>query len=90
MGMMQLMPGTARYLGVWDPFDARENIYGGAKYLAELWARYNGDVRRVAAAYHAGPNAVAVYGPVMVGPKTRRYMKIIFLRYKRANTSKSN
>jgi soluble lytic murein transglycosylase-like protein len=56
MGIMQLMPGTASALGVADAFDPRQNIMGGAKYLSQLLARFDGDVRLAVAAYNAGPN----------------------------------
>lgn len=80
MGVMQLMPSTAALMGVSDPFDARESLQGGAKYLSQLYRRYDGNIRRTAAAYHAGPGAVPVSGPLRVGPTTRRYMKVVARR----------
>lgn len=77
MGLMQLMPDTAREMGVKDPFDPAENVLGGARYLAMLRVRYGGDLERVAAAYHAGPNAVPVKGKLRVGAVTRRYVSKI-------------
>lgn len=62
-GIMQLMPKTARALGVRDSFDARDNVFGGAKYLKYLLVRFNGDVDRTLAAYNAGPELVAKVGP---------------------------
>ena len=62
MGLMQLMPGTARGLNVSDPFKASDNADGGVRYLRKLLRRYGGDRSRAAAAYHAGPGAVPKKG----------------------------
>jgi soluble lytic murein transglycosylase-like protein len=62
-GVMQLMPRTARALGVSDAFDARQNIYAGTKYIASLLQRFDGDVEKSLAAYNAGPELVAKVGP---------------------------
>lgn len=62
-GVMQLMPKTARALGVKDSFDARQNVFGGAKYLKYLLDRFDGDVTLTLAAYNAGPELVAKVGP---------------------------
>lgn len=71
-GVMQLMPGTAKDLGVTDPFDARSNIMGGAKYLAQKLKKYDGDIDLTLAAYNAGSGTVAKYGGV---PSfTRKYI----------------
>ena len=63
-GIMQLMPTTAQSLGVEDPFDARQNITGGAKMLAYLLDDYNGNVSLALAAYNAGSGAVSRYGGI--------------------------
>lgn len=63
-GVMQLMPATARYLGVTDAFDPAQNIMGGAKYLRQLLDRFNGDVSKALAGYNAGPGAVEKCGGV--------------------------
>jgi soluble lytic murein transglycosylase-like protein len=62
-GIMQLMPKTARALGVQDAFDARQNVLGGTKYLKSLLDRFHGDIDHTLAAYNAGPELVAKAGP---------------------------
>ncbi|MBN2719131.1 MAG: lytic transglycosylase domain-containing protein [Deltaproteobacteria bacterium] len=84
MGLMQLMPDTAAALGVEDPFHPRDNADGGAKYIAQLYRRYKGDIRRVAAAYNWGPGHVPTTGPYRVPPETRRYVDRV-VRYANIN-----
>lgn len=62
MGLMQLMPEVAAEFGVEDPFDSRENVMAGARYLRWLLDRHDGDVRLVLASYNAGPGVVDRYG----------------------------
>jgi soluble lytic murein transglycosylase-like protein len=81
MGLMQLMPSTAKFLGVTQPFDPRQNIYGGCKLLRLLANRFNGDMVLVAAGYNAGPGAVQKYGGVPPYVETRSYVKSVLRRY---------
>lgn len=74
VGPMQLMPATAKSLGV-DPNDVDQNIDGGVKYLKQLSDKYNGDPRLIAAAYNAGPHAVDTHGGVPPYPETQDYVK---------------
>ncbi len=62
IGVMQLMPGTARDQGVYNPFDPSDNIKGGVRYLKKLIEMFNGDLRLALAGYNAGENAVIKYG----------------------------
>ncbi|WP_346354625.1 lytic transglycosylase domain-containing protein [Azotosporobacter soli] len=74
IGVMQLMPDTAKGLGVKDPFDARQNVDGGVRYLKELLGTFGGDVKKAVAAYNAGPQAVQSYGGVPPYSETQNYV----------------
>lgn len=76
-GVMQLMPATAQALGVSDPFDARSNIMGGAKYIAEKLNQYGGDIELALAAYNAGSGNVEKYGGVPPFTETINYIERI-------------
>lgn len=78
-GVMQLMPGTARLLGV-DANDPRSNIEGGVLYLAQMLRRFEGDIPRALAAYNAGPEAVQRYGGVPPYAETQAYVRAILGR----------
>jgi soluble lytic murein transglycosylase-like protein len=83
-GLMQLMPATARFLGVKDSFDARQNIFAGTKYLRTLLDTFNGDLDLTLAAYNAGPGAVRKYKGVPPYRETRAYVASIRSNYERS------
>ncbi len=74
-GLMQLMPNTAKMLGVTDSFDPKQNIRGGVSYLRMLLDRFDQDEELALAAYNAGPQAVKKYGRIPPFKETQRYVK---------------
>lgn len=83
-GLMQLMPGTAKSLGVVNPYDAEQNIAGGTKMLSNLMKTYGGNKELVLAAYNAGGGAVKKYGGIPPYAETQRYVKNILSMYNRS------
>ncbi|MHB8765932.1 MAG: lytic transglycosylase domain-containing protein [Deferrisomatales bacterium] len=82
-GLMQLMPATARELGVADPFDPEQNVWGGARYLRELLDRYEGDLDTALAAYNWGLGNLG-RRPGEVPAETRQYVARVRAAYRRA------
>lgn len=82
LGLMQLMPGTAKGLGV-DPKNPERNLEGGIKYLAQLADKYDGDYVKTLAAYNAGSGRVDSYGGVPPFPETQRYVKNVLALYRK-------
>jgi len=87
-GLMQLMPATAKELGVDNALNAEQNIAGGAKYLAQLLRQFNGDIQLATAAYNAGPGAVRKYNGIPPYSETQVYVErvgILHRRYQNAS-----
>jgi soluble lytic murein transglycosylase-like protein len=82
-GLMQLMPDTARKLGVQDPCDLRQNIAGGVRHLAYLMSKFHGDLRLVAAAYYAGERVVEAKGLRYSNPDVVAYVASLRSRFGR-------
>lgn len=81
IGLMQLMPETAKILGVQNPYSPKENIQGGVKYLRNLFDMFAGDLELTLAAYHAGPSLVKRLNRVPSIPATMAYVDYIISRY---------
>lgn len=82
-GLMQLMPRTAQSLGVKNPLDSKQNIYGGVRHLARLLTKYKGNHKVAAAAYNAGEGAVKKYSGIPPFPETEVYVQRVDILFKR-------
>jgi soluble lytic murein transglycosylase-like protein len=90
LGLMQLMPSMAAELEVLDPFDPRQNILGGSRYLRDLLDRHHGNVDLAVASYNAGPGAVARYRGIPPYRETRNYVKTVNTFIKQARSSQGD
>lgn len=81
-GLMQLMPPTARSLGVYDAFNAEQNLRGGIRYLSELITLYDNNLAKALAAYNAGPGTVNKYDGVPPYKETQRYIEKVMSSYR--------
>lgn len=89
-GLMQLMPKTALAMGVQDVFDARQNVFGGARLLRTLTDRFDGDPVRAIAAYNAGGSTVRRYDGVPPFPETRQYVARVLGAYHHYRTERAS
>ena len=86
-GLMQLMPALAMEMGVLDPFDPRENIMAGSRYLSALLLTYDGDVELALASYNAGPGSVDLYDGIPPFRETQQYVRTVTSLVERAHAN---
>ncbi|MCH4295091.1 lytic transglycosylase domain-containing protein [Shewanella sp. 3B26] len=89
VGLMQLMPGTAKDMGVRNAFLPQDNILGGSRYLSQMLERFKGNLNHALAAYNAGPTRVEEYRGIPPYPETKAYIErvnILLSRYRNLRT----
>ncbi len=88
-GLMQLMPATAKHMGVHNSFDAKDNIRGGVRYFSKMLARFNDDTKLALAAYNAGPGAVEKYSGIPPYKETQHYVERVLMYYEKYLSAKA-